>query len=131
MQAPELVVTIQDRRASHHGHQDHVGRNEFSLFVSVAATSICAPAPSGARFTVTGHGAIAANARLTFAINVDRLQIICRLEHHAKRQRDDGHDHLPGVWRTEASMGPEELSSHGECVSFSALPLANNTKFIY
>lgn len=33
MQTAELVVTIEDRRASHDGHQDHIGGIEFAVLI--------------------------------------------------------------------------------------------------
>lgn len=118
MQAPELVITIQDRRASHHGHQDHVGRIELSLLICIATAAVRSPAPACARLAVTGnHAVTSADARVTsLGVHVHRLQIVGRLEQHAQRQRDHRHDHLPGVRGAELAVRPEELARHDVCV---------------
>lgn len=115
MQTPELIVTIQDRGTSHYGHQDHIRCIEFSFLISISTRSVGAPSPTRTRVAVSaGARAIPWYLISTLGVDVDRLQIVCRLEHHAQRQRDHGHDHLPGVRGAELAVRPKELSRHIE-----------------
>lgn len=115
MQTPELIITIQDRGASHNGHQDHIRCIEFPFLVSICARSVSTPSPTGTRISVSaGARSIPWYLISTLGVDVDRLQIVCRLEHHAQRQRDHGHDHLPRMRGAELAVRPKKLSRHVE-----------------
>lgn len=119
VEAAELIITIQDGGASDDGHQDHVGGIELALLICVATAAVRAPAPSGARLSVPGHCTVATRITALAAVDLHGLQIVCRLEHHAQRERDHGHDHLPGVRGTELAVRPKELSRHGRRIWYN------------
>lgn len=127
VQIPELIVTVEDRRASDNGHQDHVSCIVFRLKLVRRTRRATSPVPALVTLMLrtSWHRSIvlstsrcrSSRSRPSSATwswwrrSDDRLNVRA-LAHHAQGQGDYRDNHLPGVGGAEFTVCPEELTHH-------------------